>query len=193
MTDTTPPRLSTLAFPRTVNLSSGSQNITFGASATDDSSGIDYVVVSFNRSFASAGGSFYLFGNSDSWADGSSTVVQNIGVGTTNGDYIISNVSVYDAAGNQTIYTTSQLTALGIGTTITVTGGDNAGPTLTALNFDRTVDLSGGNATFHFSAGATDRSGISSAIIGIESDTGAYLGRYYLFGNNDSWADGVSA
>ena len=193
MADTIQPTLNGLVFPRNIDLSTGAKTITFAASAEDDSSGVSYAVVTFDKSFGSAGSSFYFFGNSDSWADGSSTVQETIPVGAPNGTYTITSVDLRDVAGNQRYYTTADLTARGIATTITVSGADNTGPTLTALSFDPTVDLSAGDATFRFAASASDRSGIASLSFEISDSNNRYLGNYYLFGGTDSWADGSSS
>ncbi|MFY9290180.1 MAG: Ig-like domain repeat protein [Methylorubrum rhodinum] len=193
MADTVQPTLYGLSFPRTIDLSTGAKTITFAASADDDLSGVSYAVITFDKGFGSAGSSFYLFGSNDSWADGSSAIQATIPVGAPNGTYTVTSVDLRDAAGNQRYYTTADLNARGIGTTITVSGGDNTGPTLTALSFDPTVDLSGGDATFRYAASASDRSGIASLSFEIRDAEGRYQGNYYLFGGTDSWADGTSS
>ena len=193
MADTIQPTLDGLSFPRTIDLSTGAKTITFAASANDDMSGVSYAVITFDKSFGSAGSSFYLFNSNDSWADGSSAVQATIPVGAPNGTYTITSIDLRDVAGNQRYYTTADLTARGLATTITVSGADNTGPTLTALSFDSTVDLSGGDGTFHYAASASDRSGIASLSFEIRDAEGRYQGNYYLFGGTDSWADGSSS
>jgi hypothetical protein len=190
MTDTSPPRLTSLSFPAAVDLSAGSKTVTFTAGATDDSSGVDYVIIYFDKTFSSSGSAVYMFSGSGSWAAGTETAQATIPVNTLPGIYNIASVAVFDYAGNESIYSASALQGMGIATAMTVSGSDTVGPQLTALSFDSTINLSGGDGTFHFSASATDRSGVSDAILRFD---GA-LGSFYIFGSSaDTWLDGTSA
>src|SRR5258706_160248 len=47
--DATPPILSGLTFPSTVDLSGGNQVVTFSTTATDDASGVSWSQIRFNK------------------------------------------------------------------------------------------------------------------------------------------------
>src|SRR5207302_693042 len=48
--DTTPPNLTSLTFPSLVDLSGGNKPVTFSATATDDTSGVNQVIFWFDKS-----------------------------------------------------------------------------------------------------------------------------------------------
>jgi len=52
ITDTTPPTISSLTLPGTVNLNATNPVVSFSASATDDVSGVNSVVVFFDKAFS---------------------------------------------------------------------------------------------------------------------------------------------
>lgn len=71
---------------------------------------------------------------------------------------------------------------------------DTVQPTLYGLSFPRTIDLSSGAKTITFAASADDDlSGVSYAVITFDKGFGSAGSSFYLFGSNDSWADGSSA
>lgn len=126
--DVAPPQLKSLKIPTVVDLSSGKGELTIDALATDDISGIKSIVVSFNRDFAysySANDNYtekYNFlvngGNYDSWSDGSSSQTWFIAGTNPTGAYNVTSVVVEDLQGNTRSYSPSELTAIGINTSI---------------------------------------------------------------------------
>ncbi len=127
MADTTAPTLTSLTFPTTINLISGSQTLTFTAHAEDAGSGIDDVIVWFDKSLSTDIGAFRLVGIFDGWSDstpfdGSST--RTVLSADNPGTYTITSIDVTDLAGNTHSYSPSQLTAMGISTSLTIAGND---------------------------------------------------------------------
>jgi hypothetical protein len=202
MTDTTPPNLTSLTFPTTVDLSAGNKAVKFSATGTDDSSGIDEVVVWFDKSIAQDIGRFSLvglFGSSDTWADGASSDTRTFLSANAPGVYAVDHVTITDLAGNAHDYTPAQLQSLGAPTSITLVGSvaDTTPPNLTSLTFPTTVDLSAGNKAVKFSAtGTDDSSGIDEVVVWFDKSIAQDIGRFSLvglFGSSDTWADGASS
>ena len=164
--DTTPPSLTRLTFSSPVNLSSGSQTITFTAEAADDSSGVDKVYIWFSKSLNYSLGSgitsnstlFAIYDFSDSFADGQSSYSYIITPFNAPGTYAIDHVDVVDKLDNKHTYNSAQLTALGAQTSFTITGGtpDTTAPTLTSLSFQSVINIGDGPQPITFTAGAAD-------------------------------------
>ena len=199
--DSTKPLLTGLTFPATLDVSTGARNEPFTASATDNATGIRDVVIRFDKNWDTGSGtrSVDLSGATDSWTDGSSTLVVSIPQTAKSGTYTITGVDVIDGAGNVHTYTTAQLAALGIGTSLTITGGatapDTTAPQLTSLTFPTAVNLSTGAQAELFTAAATDNAtGIRDVKIHFDKDlvTGSGPGLVDLDGTGDTWADGTS-
>jgi Ca2+-binding RTX toxin-like protein len=191
--DTTGPTLQALTLPSTVNPGGP---LTITASATDPA-GVKMVVVDFNKNITAGGTGFDLFGNDDSWADGTSTHTETLPLNTPGGVYTIADIKLYDNLQNVTTLTTSQLTALGFRTTVTVNPGDTTPPALTNLSFPATVNVSGGSKAVTFLASGTDNAtGVADVRIHFDKDltTGSTAGGLVdITGNTDSWADGSSS
>jgi hypothetical protein len=132
MTDTTAPQLKSLGLPTVIDVGGGTKNVTVTARAEDEAggSGVDSMTVFFDKNvaFSYGTGNYFeiggLFGNGeDTFRDGTPTVASTDFTLTNNtepGTYHVSRVWVRDAAGNQATYTTEQLEALGINTSISV-------------------------------------------------------------------------
>jgi hypothetical protein len=190
--DTIGPTLTALNLPASVR--PGAQ-LTIGASATD-AHGVQRVVVTFDKNIVGGGTAFDLFGNVDSWADGSSASTETVPLGTADGVYTIHDIQLVDNLNNVTTLTTAQLAAAGFSTTITVNGADTTPPTLTALTFPANVDVTAGAHSVTFAAsGADNATGIADVKIHFDKDliTGATTGGLVeITGDLDSWADGSS-
>ncbi|MDO6584026.1 calcium-binding protein [Salipiger sp. 1_MG-2023] len=207
MPDYIAPELTAFTLPQRVE--SGDQLI-LSASASDDASGIAQVVVTFDAllsySFASLPGWYDsysligLFGSSDSWSDGNAT--ESFGIDPTNtpGVYEVQRVTVQDLAGNSAVYDTQTLAAMGINTSLVVSGtvADTTAPTLTGFSLTSRVDVSSGAAPLTLSATASDSgSGVQQVMVsfsrsllyGAEPDSFSIA---VLAGETDSWADGAS-
>lgn len=121
--DTTPPVLTGLSLPKTVNVTKGDQVAAFTAKATDQGLGVASVQVHLDHAIQSNGNATsYLFigQGSDSFADGQSTLSQTIDRTTAAGVYTVDELFVTDKAGNSTLYHADQLAGLGFDTHLTV-------------------------------------------------------------------------
>lgn len=169
--DRTPPSLAALNLPETLDVGSGLAPFVASVRATDAAggSGVADVTVYFDRPLGfdiGASNRLLLPGSSRSdtfsdttphTANGSYTLTDNTAPGT----YRVTRVDVQDRSGNVSAYTTAELEALGIRTSMTVTGGilDDAAPVLTSLALPATIDLAGGSADVEIRAGARDNMG----------------------------------
>lgn len=150
--DTTAPTLTSFSLsPAQVDTSSVSAQISFTATASDDLSGIKYVVLNYRGPWGpQIGPNLTLASGTDlsgTWTD-SSTLSRYSAKGT----YTIKDVYVADRAGNDSHYGTAALAAAGYPTTFEQTGADdNTPPVLEGLTIspatintstrDQTVDL----------------------------------------------------
>jgi hypothetical protein len=126
--DTSAPKLSSLTLPTTIDLSSGMAGLTIAGGASDDMSGVKNVQVWFDKSFTysfsigdNSNVKYNLLVNSgiyDSWSDGLSS--QTWGVAATNPSdiYNVTHVVVEDLQGNTRSYSPTELTTMGINTSI---------------------------------------------------------------------------
>ena len=192
--DNTGPTLTALNLPSIV---APGQQLTIGASATDPS-GVQRVVIEFDKNLTGSGGVFDIFGNTDSWADGSSASTISVPLGTPNGVYTIKDIVLTDNGSNSTTLTTAQLAAAGFHTTITVSNADTTPPSLTSLIFPTTIDLSTGDKNVTFNASATDNaSGIQDVTVHFDRDFVNGTSTPGVLdingGNGDSWSDGASS
>ncbi|MBB5729104.1 hypothetical protein FHS99_001582 [Sphingomonas prati] len=99
-------------------------------------------------------------GGSGSVSDWSSLNPQVFGPASPSGTYRITNVSVFDQAGNSQIYSPADLTALGIRNEFSVSSPgpstDRTPPVLTSLVLPDTISLGTGSTGLVSSIGATD-------------------------------------
>ncbi|WP_373990332.1 DUF4214 domain-containing protein [Duganella sp. BuS-21] len=130
--DTVAPTLVRLNLPTTVDLATGPQDLSIFAEARDNTggSGVFEITIYFDNDLIfdyGASGYFWIGGSvsyvRDSFNDDTPTTASNtatLTAPTAPRVYTITKVSVQDVTGNTAIYTTEQLQALGINTTMTV-------------------------------------------------------------------------
>ncbi len=127
--DTTPPVLTSLVIPASVDLSTTNPELIIKAEATDDNSGVKNVVVYFDKTFTYAAitpSNIYnysfigMYGVEDGWSDNKST--QKFWIPSANGagTLKVSSVVVADIQGNTKTYTASELASLGVNTSVTL-------------------------------------------------------------------------
>lgn len=121
--DTSYPTLTSVALPRTIDVSTGTVYPTFTVGASDVGLGVNYVFLNLDRNIQTSTGpqswlSFY--DSQDSFSDGISKSSIGVTQNTAAGTYNITSASVSDKAGNYTYYTAAQLAALGFQTSFTV-------------------------------------------------------------------------
>ncbi|VVN27814.1 beta strand repeat-containing protein [Pseudomonas fluorescens] len=214
--DVTPPRLTSLTIPTVVDLSSGTAGLTITGLASDDGSGVEKVVVYFDRNFTyshslgdGSSSSYNFLGNYgifDSWSDGVSSQTWGIAATNTSGTYNVTRVAVEDVQGNTRSYFASELASMGVNTSINFINStaDVTPPRLTSLNIPTVVDLSSGTAGLTITGLASDeRSGVEKVVVYFDksftyshslgdgsSSTYNFLGNYGIY---DSWSDGASS
>lgn len=214
--DSTPPKLTSLSIPSSVNLAAGVAPLTITASATDDNSGVKNVQVVFDKditySFGMSDNSNVKYnfllnsGIEDSWLDGKSTQTWGVAATNASGNYNVIRVVVEDMQGNIKTYSAAELSSLGINTVVNFAGStpDVTAPQLVSLELPSKIDLSLGEAGFTATAAATDdNAGVKNIQIWFDKNfTYSYaLGdgsnANYAFllnsGVYDSWSDGLSA
>ena len=220
--DATPPVLTSLNVPATIDLSKGETRLTITGTATDDSSGVQLVAVWFDKNislsntYPSSSGFPYFSQNmaglpdwSDSWADGTSSHTFAVSTFNSDGIYNVTKVDISDTQGNTRTYSASQLQALGVNTAIAFVGAnsDATPPVLTSLNVPATIDLSKGETRLTITGTATDdSSGVQLVAVWFDknislSNTYPSSSGFPYFSQNmaglpdwsDSWADGTSS
>ncbi|WP_438282102.1 hypothetical protein [Pseudomonas alabamensis] len=214
--DTTPPQLKSLNIPKVVDLSAGKAALTLSGSATDDLAGVKQIVTYFDRDITysftptDVSTSKYNFlvhsGYSDSWSDGRSTDTWFIAPTNASGTYDVTSVKVEDLQGNIRTYSPSELTKLGVNTSIHFVNSapDVTPPQLKSLDIPTFVDLSSGKAALTVSGAASDNlAGVKQLVIYFDKDlTYSFLAddrstsKYNFLvhsGYSDSWSDGVSS
>ncbi len=123
MADTTPPILTSLTLPTTINLANGPAAGAFSVGATDVGSGVGDVLIQFDHAFTTVAGSL----NTLVFLNGASTLSQTFSAGSTSGVYNVTLLSVLDNAGNLAVYTAAQLQAMHLPTSFTLAGGTGTG------------------------------------------------------------------
>ena len=131
--DTTTPTLTSLIIPSNIDISKGNSVLGISATATDDLSGINKMVIwldnnlSYSHTVDSTSFSSWkligLYGIYDSWTDGRAIETNGISSSNANGTYNITKVDLTDNANNKITYTNSQLKTMGINTSFEITGG----------------------------------------------------------------------
>lgn len=202
--DSTAPTLRTLDLPATIDIGTATKDVVVTATANDNigGTGVDRMVVYLDQKLGFTHGAFAnfsipgLFG-SDTFRDatpGSASSTLSLTNLTAPGTYNISQVLLYDLAGNVAIYHTPQLEALGIRTSMTVTGGttDSVAPSLQKLVLPEAVDLSKGTSDMHVTVQATDNaggSGVDSVTVYLDGKLGYTYGAFANFSIGDSETD----
>jgi hypothetical protein len=200
--DTTKPVLTSLVLPSVVDVRNGAAILPITVGATDSGLGVDHVSVHFERSFQSAGGTqsyIFAYDSADSFTDGSSAAFQALLPASGNGFYAVSDVIVYDKAGNYETYYANDLQRLGFSTGVTVVSNQSADttkPVLTSLNLPRTIDISDGPASASFTVAATDVGlGIDHVSIQFDRSFQSLYGTQssiIAYDSADPFADGAS-
>ncbi|MGA4452998.1 calcium-binding protein [Pseudomonas fortuita] len=214
--DTIAPKLTSLKIPTLIDLSSGMTGLTVTGMASDDNSGIKNVLIRFDRTLTyshSLNGkpteqySFLLnSGITDSWSDGYSSQTWAIADTNPSGSYNITEVLVSDFQGNTSSYSASELSKMGINTSISFINStpDTTPPQLKSLIIPKKVDLSSGTGELTISGTASDNySGIKNVQIIFDKDlvyshslNGSPTQKYNFLlnpGISDSWSDGSSS
>lgn len=189
--DSTAPILQDLLLPETVDVSRGTQDVLVTAHAQDNAggSGIDRLVVFLDGKLGftyGAGSNFSIPGifGQDTFHDSTperASVDFTLTDVTAPGTYNVTQVWLYDMAGNQSVYSNAQLQALGIRTSMTVTGGksDTTAPTLQQLLLPETIDVSKGTREVVVTAQAQDNaggSGIDRVVVFLDGNLGFTYG-----------------
>jgi len=207
--DTTAPVLQNLVLPETVDLGNGSQDVGVSVQVTDNGgSGIDDVTIFLDGKLGYTYGSYELislpalFGKDtfkDSTPDTASDTI-TLTNATAPGTYHVTKVLVTDLAGNTATYSAAQIEALGIRTSMTVTGSkaDTSAPVLQKLVLPATVDLSNGSQDIAVSVQASDNggSGIDDVTIFLDGKLGYTYGSYEIISlpailGKDTFKDGT--
>ena len=187
--DTTAPVLTGLVLPSVIDLSSGSQQLSFTAHAQDaGGSGVagvdlffdcDFNLDTFTGSAVSIGG---LVGGSDTYFDGTLNAAAYTGTlsaDTAAGTYSLQGAVVTDQSGNVTEYSAAQLQAMGISTQFEVQNGGPLGappPAPALVQGSAGIDeVSYAKASTEFTVRksfgsflATDGQGINDALVDVE-------------------------
>jgi uncharacterized protein YjbI with pentapeptide repeats len=161
-TDTTPPSLVSLSFPATVDVTQGAKTLAVTIHATDNSSGVYTACFTFQTALGQtlAGCGVSTPPSRDATFNGSLNVPAAIAAGT----WTLASVRVWDYYGNLQSLTTSQLTALGVSTTLTITSNPSQ-LTLTSFTVSpQSVNVSAGAASVSVNVGVTDSGSPVSAV-----------------------------
>lgn len=137
--DTTAPVLRKLVLPSSIDLSSGQAALALAGEVVDDpgGTGVTFMKIEFDRPLVSSFGS--STGTSIAFAAGAGASGQPLSFTdstyllsgeTAPGTYQIARVSLVDRAGNETVYTSAQLKALGFNTELQVGGSKGTAATL---------------------------------------------------------------
>jgi|GEM_PF-5528932 len=197
--DTTPPQITSFTItPSVVNLSGGSQIVTFMAFAQDDISGVKEMVVWFDKKMPNGYSLIGLYGFSDTWDDGSSAYALSFPQSTASGTYNITSIDVTDKMNNKRTYYPSDLSAKGFPISLTVqsgSSGDTNPPQITSFTITPSVvNLSGGSQVVSFMASAQDDiSGVKEMVVWFDKTMPNGYSLVGLFGYSDTWDDGNSS
>lgn len=153
--DVTAPQLSGLSFASSFDIGQGPAIATIHYAATDDLSGVAFFAVYFQVAGGDCGTAAYSAA-SGLTVSGDPTI-QLDQYNTPIGTYTVCELRLQDTAGNLRIYSAGELQGLGFPNAFTVIGTqDLAAPTLSALSFAPSIDVSHGPATMAFNYSAAD-------------------------------------
>jgi serralysin len=156
--DTTAPTLTTLSFPAIINLANNSASVCFSAEAEDNigGSGVDKVVVYLDNEVvfdAGPGSSITIGGfsdtSTDTFTDSTPTTANSINTflsSTNAGVYHVTQVLVYDVAGNIRTYNETEVRLLGCPANFTVEAP-------VTVQFDQRVVLADGKVFVEMTIG----------------------------------------
>ncbi len=170
MPDTTPPTLLGASFsPATINTSAGPQNVTISIQVSDTQSGADFsdeeaFAVTLSPVGAGASGPFQYLGTFDFHLI-SGTAQNGVWQATktmpqySGGNWVITQVTLFDAVTNHLSLTPAQLSAMGINPVLIDTSvpTDSTPPALTGLSFSPSVvDTSASSQNVTITVSASD-------------------------------------
>ena len=167
MPNAAPPALTALQLPDALDLSAGDAAFELSLSASDDT-GIDYVVVEFDRGLRGpAGLASFVHVRADpgeDWGAGQVSATVTADRRTEPGTISVSRVWVWDLAGNSRRYDPGDLAALGADTQMEVTGSapDIAAPRIDSLSLSASVDVASGGGTLSAAVAAGDDTGVAA-------------------------------
>lgn len=125
-TDTTPPVLKTLEIiPASADISDGPKEITFTATAEDDLSGVDNMIIWFDIDLPSG---FSLAGLHNWEGTGQSSRTYTFSESDSVGEYHIQEITIEDSAQNERTYYADELAAMGVPVKFSVTSEGDETP-----------------------------------------------------------------
>jgi hypothetical protein len=167
ISDTTPPVLTKLSFPASVDVTKGPQNFAVTIHATDDLSGVNYAYVALASPSGKQNQYAYVYVRS------SGTPLAAVLIATLtipqygeSGKWTVQALDLWDNAGNEAIYSTNTLAAKGFTTTFSVVSNpDTTPPTLTGVSISPgSLNVSSSSETVTVQLDITDNeSGVSFA------------------------------
>ncbi len=177
--DATAPALVSIDFtPKSVDVSSASQDVTVTAQLTDNSSGVQYAQAYFDSPSKTQHVTFFLALTSGTATNGTFQNTESIPAGAEPGTWKLSRVELTDAVGNVVEYGPT-LTPFPIGTptdlAVTSTAPDTTAPTLVSLDFTpKTVDVTSAAQVVTVTAHLTDdNTGVQFAEVYFSSPSAA--------------------
>ncbi len=174
--DVTHPELTSLEItPSVLDVTDGPKDIVFTATAEDDLSAVDNVVIWLDRETPEG---YTFVGLWSGWDTGQGTRTYTFPEHTAPGEYNIEKVIVEDSAENERTYLPAELSSMGFPVKFSVEGsgtGDNAAPELKSLEIaPLTVNVSDGPEDMVFTAtGEDDFSGVDNVVIWLDRETPA--------------------
>ncbi|MDA8817387.1 cadherin domain-containing protein, partial [Planktomarina sp.] len=194
--------------PSKIDLSGGDTWATITASSSLD---VDEVIFQFDERFiydsSTYGYDFIgVWGYSDSWDDGRSGAVLDIGGNNAVGTIALEQIEITKKDGNEIIITQAELESQGLETSFEFVSGMTETPLLPASNFDPTslsytldsvINIGSAGGDFTISASAEHTSDIRNVVFWLDSELHRSSGSSYshlgLYGYSDSWEDGAAS
>ncbi|MEM1431008.1 MAG: calcium-binding protein [Pseudomonadota bacterium] len=201
MSDVLPPELTGFTLPSTVNLGAGDATITYSAAASD-AGGVSSVWITFDRPIIGSAGptSTWLMREEFGEDFTQAPISRDLSISRFNtvGPVTVTDITVYDDAGNASSYSTTDLQALGLptGFTIADTTPDAAPPELTGLTLPGIIDLTGADEGIEtsFTVAASDDAEIEGVWLTFErpaSGTNDAANRWLVYASSEEdWAAG---
>ena len=194
--------------PKEIDLSNGNTWTTITATSSLD---IDNIIFRFEDNIIDGNGGYGrdfvgLWGHHDSWEDGRSGSILDIGTDNILTTVDIQQIEITEVNGNEIIVTKGQLDNLALPTSLDFVNGysssqsipnSNFDPTNLNYHFDETVALGSAGGELNINASASAASGIDDIVFHLdrEVDYGSSETSYSFFGvwgNGDSWDDALS-
>lgn len=177
--DLTPPSLTTYSFsPAQVSVGASAVTLTGTITATDNLAGLYFANIAFYGPSGQRRVDCYSppgDPGSGTPLNGTYTCSGQFEPGTETGPWVVRFVELRDQTDNTRYYTTSELAAMGLPTTLTVTAAtDSSAPTLTGLTLSPlNIQTASGSTTITGVVQATDvGSGVKQAVVALYSPSG---------------------